>query len=136
MTHITLEIPLPPRECSQNYHGHWRRVHASVKEYRETCALLFRQAAPGWKARPVRVSAEFFCGPSVEPRYRPLDIGNAIGSLKAAIDGLVDGGMSPSDSHKDVVWGDVRLFRAKKEHQGRACVVLTMEALEEAAANQ
>jgi hypothetical protein len=97
---------------------------------------MFQAKYKGWRPMPVRISADFYCGPTLYPRYRPLDIGNAIGSLKAAVDGLVDAGMSATDSHRDVVWGDVRLLRAKKEHQGRACVVLTITALEEAEISQ
>jgi hypothetical protein len=76
----------------------------------------------------VRISAEFYCGPNLgrAKLYRPLDTANAIGSLKACVDGLVDAGLTPSDSHQWISWGDVRLLRRKAEHGGRCCVVVTI----------
>lgn len=59
--------------------------------------------------------------------YRPLDAGNAVGTLKAAIDGCVDGGLLAGDSHTELQWGACILHRNAKRHQQRSCVVLTFE---------
>lgn len=75
---------------------------------------------------PALVSAVFYQGATKDRRYRPLDVGNAITSLKHAIDGLVDAGLLPNDGHKWLNWGSVALFRGAKQHQGRAEVVLTL----------
>ncbi len=128
---VTLEIPLPPVECSQNWRGHWAPKAKATAEYRQDVAMLWRLNAPhDWRTAPVVLSMEFYMGPTIERRYRPLDVGNAIGAMKAAIDGLIDAGMAPSDSHRNVMFGPVVLYRAKKEHQCRACVRLTVTPVE------
>jgi hypothetical protein len=108
------------------------------RSYREAA----QEAAKGihlldeWQPiRPVKILAEFYCGPGTIGKllgivqkglYRPNDADNAIGSLKSFIDGLVDAGMVPDDSHKWISWENPRLYRTEKEHQGRCEVVLTI----------
>lgn len=131
---VTLVLPLPPRSLSPNRvgHEHWRNRSRASKEYREIAAWKARQAGIRDQANPVPVivNAAFFCGPTppIEgPRYRPLDAGNAIGSLKAAIDGFVDVGLVPDDSHLWLRFGGVEIFRTKNEHKGHACVMIEIE---------
>lgn len=57
---------------------------------------------------PVIVSAIYRSGTGA---YRPRDIQNAIGSLKAHIDGMVDAGIVPNDSFNWVSWGAVEIVR-------------------------
>ncbi len=68
--------------------------------------------------------------PTTRDRYRPLDIQNAIGALKAAFDGIVDAGLVVSDNHNHLLIGSTELLRSAKRHQGRACVELNIEILE------
>jgi hypothetical protein len=130
---ITITLPLPPRECSPNYHGHWRGRQKATRAYRLQAALTAHRALPrNWQPQKVRVSADFYCGrgPVPDGRVRPLDTANAIGCLKAAIDGaIIDGGFCPSDSHEWVEWGTVNLYRRKKDHGGQAFVLLRIEPL-------
>jgi hypothetical protein len=135
---MSIVLPLPPVDCKQNTHKHWRQKGAAIKLYRQE-AMLLTMAAKPWVpfAGPVVVSHEWFMHVPhkeqiglVPKRYRPLDIGNAIGALKAAIDGIVDAGLIPGDSHKVLKWGEGVLHRSANEHGGRSCVVLTFETIE------
>lgn len=132
---VQIEIPLPPEGCGPNTYRHWTKKSAAARTYREEAHLLARAAHSGPPFdEPVIVSCEWFMGKTAaqklgaDRRYRPLDTANAIASLKAAIDGIVDAGVLTGDSHKHLSWGRTILHRAAKEHGGRACVVLTFEA--------
>ncbi len=139
---LTIHLPLPPKGCSPNEHSHWRIRAKATKEYREAAFMagFGIHQTPEWEPiRPVRLLATFDMGPSTfggplgftrTHLYRPLDAANAIGSLKAAIDGLVDAGMTPSDSHEWVHWENPILNRKKKDHGGRCGVVLTITQVE------
>jgi len=130
---VSITISLPPKGCSPNTHRHWRKKGDAIRQYRQEAFACAAQQAGGIRfQRPVRVDHAWYMGKSqkeslkvIPPRYRPLDEGNAIAALKAAIDGVVDAGVLVSDSHDRVKWGECSLFRNKKEHQGRSCVVLT-----------
>lgn len=124
MSQSILQIPLPLKGCSQNFHGHWRTRAAHTKEAREAARLL----AHGIKSeQPIQISMVFHCGPSLDNRhYRPLDIANAIAAMKPMVDGFVDAGLVPSDSHRWVSWGTVVLNRTKQTHLGRAYVEVTI----------
>jgi len=141
---IEIEIPLPPQGVQQNQRRHWRETAAAIRGYRLMCRGAAANA--GKVPVPVKIHAEFFMGRSAQEKtwaqarrarglkpkpivYRPLDTMNAIAALKAAIDGIVDAGVLPGDSHKQVQWGDVNLYRTAKEHKGRSCVVLRLEPL-------
>jgi hypothetical protein len=128
---VEVFVPLPPQGCQQNNRRHWRVVARAVKEYR-----LAAQAACQGKATlkpPVRVHHTWFMGRTTaelvvvdHKRYRPMDEGNAIGALKAAIDGLVDGKVLAGDTAKELRWGDCVMHRTAKEHQGKSGVLLTL----------
>lgn len=127
----TLEFiaPLPPEDCSPNAHVHWRRKHKAAKPYREEAAILFRALGKGWTPGKVRLSFVFFCGPTIDKRYRPLDCENALSSVKPLIDGFVDGGMCPSDSYKWVSIGSIEIRRTVKDCQGKAHIHITIERI-------
>lgn len=130
---VTLEIPLPPKGCAQNDHSHWRvRAKANQIHKDEAFAVALEQyMRVGQLCPPVVVHHTWYMARDeregmrgVPRRYRPLDEGNAIGALKAAIDGIVLAGLLPSDAHNVLRWGDGRLFRTAKEHGGKSCVLL------------
>jgi hypothetical protein len=130
---VTIEIWLPPQSVAQNFHGK-RREHFSGKKAYRTHARdeVLAQAHRFQFKKPVVLRHEWYMGKErkeelglIPKRYRPLDVGNAIGALKAAIDGLCDAGLLVSDSHDRLKWGECELYRTAKEHGGRSCVVLT-----------
>lgn len=126
---LTFDIPLPPKACSGNSRAHWRKKAAHVKAYRDACYLLAFVAKRecGWTGdKPVRIETEWFMGPTVEPRYRPLDSTNGQIALKAAIDGIADARIVPKDTHKWVSLMPPVFHRHKKEHKGMAKIVVTI----------
>lgn len=133
---VSIEIPLPPAGCNIHAKGPWRAKAAATKIYRGEVATLARRYASHF-AGPVMLSHEWFMAPDIREkargsvrRYRPLDEGNAIGALKAAVDGLVDAGLIKGDTHVLLKWGACTLNRDRKRHGGRTCVVLTIEPFE------
>lgn len=137
---IQIEVPLPPAACHPHAKGHWRPKAEATKEYRQMAKIAAIQQTKGCKfLGRCRVSHEWFMGKcraeqSVSPlrsakRYRPRDIANAIASLKAAIDGIVDAGVIGDDNHKVLQWGDCTLHRDAKSHGGKSCVVLRFEEM-------
>jgi len=106
---------LPPRECSPNFHGHWRRKAEAAEDFREEghwatiCggdnpvnALHLRRLE---HAHAVTIDAEiaWCCG------RKRMDDDNAKASLKAAIDGIADVLWNGQDRH--VTIGTVRQCR-------------------------
>lgn len=131
---LEIEIPLPPKAIAQNARCHWRRKHEATKSHRTAakfCALAALQRGY-WEPCKIRIHSEWFMGKKFngDGLYRPLDIQNAIGSLKAAVDGLIDAGIAESDGHKHVQWGETILHRAAKEHKGKCAVVLRIEVID------
>ena len=130
---VTIEIPLPPKGCAQNDRGHWR-VRAKANKIHHDEAFNVAMAAflqHGALNPPVKVSHTWYMARDPREamrgatrRYRPLDEGNAIGALKAAIDGVVAAGLLVADSHKVLKWGDGVLHRNAWNHGGRSCVIL------------
>lgn len=132
---LVVTVPPPEPGCAQNTRKHWRVRHRADKLAR-TVAQLYAHSAvvsASWQtADRVRIHIDWYMARVTGFKakcYHPLDIQNALGALKSTIDGLVDGGVVVSDSHKHVQFGDVRLHRTKKEHQGRTAVVLTVERM-------
>ena len=111
---LTIELPLPPRECSSNRsHDHWRGRAAAAREYREVCRWLAYQAAQDakWQA-PLHatISLEFGVkGSRREGRYAPRDEANAIASFKAGQDGLCDAGVLLSDRAGHLAQGRIHI---------------------------
>lgn len=136
---VELTIPLPPKGCAQNTRMHWRVRHKADQISRDEAfgAALEAYMTHGAFSGPVRVHHTWYMARNaaegargVPRRYRPLDEGNAIGALKAAIDGVVASGLIRADDHKSLKWGDGVLLRSAKDHQGRSCVVLVFEEVE------
>jgi hypothetical protein len=93
VTAATIIIPmLPPRECSPNWHGPWRKRATAVKAFREAAGWATVAALGG---DPFLVAGSSgFVAMDVEIawccRRRALDDDNAWASMKAARDGLAD----------------------------------------------
>lgn len=128
---LTINLPLPPKACSPNFKGHWAEKGRATKQYREAARMLCYAAKPkDWDAERISIKPEFFLSRHDTRGYHPLDKQNAIASLKAAIDGLVDAGLLPNDSNNKIVWEDPILHRSLKEHKGKAAVLLHIEVLD------
>jgi hypothetical protein len=137
-----IEIPLPPKECSPNYRGHWRVQGRAKSGYRGVVSWEVSQILRELKntssyrfpVSKIRIDALFYLNqkqgdPFSESYYFPRDEDNAIASLKAAIDGLVDAGVIANDSRNYMEFGAVKLLRREQEHKGKRCVVLTVSIL-------
>lgn len=75
-------------------HGHWSATGKKVKEWREAFYVLGLQNRERFQAAHVIVEI------AMKP---PLaDTGNAYGTVKACIDGLVDAGILPGDGPKEI----------------------------------
>lgn len=133
ITRITISVPLPPAGCAQNTHCHWRSKAKDVKIAREEAfnAGMGALIDHGPIDNTVIVHHTWYMardGSEKPKRYRPLDEGNAIGALKATIDGLVEAGLlANGDSHTWVKWGNGLLFRTAKDHGGRSEVELVLD---------
>lgn len=92
-----LHLPLPPKEASPNWRGHWAPKAKATNRYRWNCKIV--ALAKGMKHRgptTVRYSFHF-------KDWRRRDPDNLVASMKAALDGIRDSGMIPDDSARDVV---------------------------------
>jgi hypothetical protein len=100
---LTVEIPMhPPRECSPNWYGPWRKKAKAVAELRETawkaaleakndfCYLTYEAV---FDAVPVAIHAVIHWGKG----RKTMDDTNAASALKAAIDGLQDADIFGND---------------------------------------
>lgn len=120
----TITVPPPSRVLSPNGYKHWRKVSGVKKDHRQLVAILAKeQAAPISGA--VEIQIDWYMGN--KSFYCPMDNQNAVSSLKAAIDGIVDAGIIEDDNRKIVkAIHPVNLYRTRKEHQGRSEVVFTI----------
>lgn len=124
---VTLVLGLPPSDCAPNLRsgrGHWSHRARAARSYRYEAAIAARDC--GRLTPPVRVTAMFRTAPHPtlgrsDGTYRPLDAGNAIAALKAAIDGIVDAGVIPNDRAETLHWGEVRISR-----ESGPCVVVKL----------
>jgi hypothetical protein len=135
---LQVELPLPPRELSPNASrpGNWWIKSKAAKEYRATCGMLL------WQAREKDGSIlfpngciltyEWYCGGNRkgDGLLRIRDEDNSLLAAKRIQDSLVDAKYVCDDSAKFVSIKEVKLYRKKEEHQGRCCIVLTIEAKE------
>lgn len=133
---FTVTISLPYKALAIHAAGHWRSKTAPTKAHRTEVKYLTMQAISkagiSIPVQKVRVSSEWFMGPTPaqKDRYRPTDVQNAIGALKAAFDGVADSGLIVSDNHEHLVIGETTLHRTAKGHKGRACIELVIEILD------
>lgn len=87
-----LDLPWTAPPLSLNHRRHWRANAAKVRAVRDATHLLAKQAHLGPCPR-VRVTLHYL------PRDRRVrDEENAVPTLKACCDGLVDAGVVPDDA--------------------------------------
>ena len=136
---IVLAIPLPPRALGGNSRVHFGERARATKEYQKDVLPAIVAARPKVPLRlPVTISYHFYChqfrvrGKRIKDgRYRPLDDDNAIRSMKAFVDALVIHQLVPTDKHRDVRIGEVKIT-PHSEAEGRMGVaVFITEAAEE-----
>jgi len=92
---VHLQLPFPPRVLSPNDRPNRWEKSAAVRDYRGMCKVLALQARDRKTIRleaPVRAWVTFVC------KGQLWDEDNAIASLKALWDGIVDSGLIPGDS--------------------------------------
>ena len=101
---IVVRMNLPPAEAHPNGRSHWRRRASAVATYRKSCGELAwatRHELAGTVACPIDVAAiglAYHFAPAARgTRLRGHDPDNLIAWAKAAIDGLVDGGILADD---------------------------------------
>ena len=77
---------------------------------------------------PVRIRASFYNGGKglKDGRYRPLDRANGIAALKAAIDGLREGGVILDDTNEMLWWGSVDILNTQAQHENRCGVMIEL----------
>lgn len=127
MTTLVVVLPLPPKALSPNMASsrHWRHRHKATAEYRLLSKYAFQRARPlGWNEKRVRIDMDYRHS-SKSHGYRPRDAQNAIASVKAAIDGFVDAGMTPSDSLNHVSWGSLDLATSPAYGNGMVTFTIT-----------
>jgi crossover junction endodeoxyribonuclease RusA len=98
---LTIELPLPPRELSPNWRGHWARKSKATKALRKEAAWLASLEQGGelgggfdrreWKSAVVLLKFYF-----KDKRRRDRD--NLLASCKAIFDGLADAGVVDNDA--------------------------------------
>jgi len=112
---IRIEIPaLPPREASPNWRGHWTARYRGMRDYKTLVAIRARQAMRANPTTQPLPAARIDTTLVVRDNRYIMDGDNAIASLKAGIDGLVEAGILQDD--KDIrvspVFYDVDKTRA------------------------
>jgi hypothetical protein len=130
---VTIKLPLPPAALSANPRGtpHWRTKQDAKVAYRELATAHTKNAmhAHGFSApfqHRVKVVITFgTLGRKFNRNtYAPKDEGNAVQSLKAAFDGVVNGGLLADDESRYLTIGEVII--SKEEPEG---VTLRFEEL-------
>jgi Holliday junction resolvase RusA-like endonuclease len=113
MTEITIVLPIPPRELSQNSsrQGSWRKRAKKAKGYRTDSYMITRDTMLEGVYKWKRASAQavFYW-----PTNRRRDYRNAEAMLKAAYDGMVDAGLIVDD-RSDVLTHQPTAFRVDKD---------------------
>lgn len=116
---MIIEIPLPPKELSPNGgHGHWAARARATKAHREVAwwkafSVLTTNRMARCTTKAI-ISVEYRCSKGADG-YVARDVQNAIIALKAAIDGLVQGGILVGDSKAFLEWGRVELVTTKSD---------------------
>ena len=107
---VELDLPMPPRELSPNYRGHYYAVARIRKEYRRDCRvfalMVMRRAKGEYPLAPPVVAEVTF----TFPNRRRRDQDNALASLKSFWDGCVDAGLLADDKLPD--------FRVEPQQEG------------------
>ncbi len=93
---LVLRLPWPPKELSPNVQVHWGTKKRATAQYRQDCFLAAREAfGPPFGPAPALVTAAVVF---VVPNRRRRDLDNAMASIKAGFDGLVDASLLVDDS--------------------------------------
>lgn len=112
---LTISLPLPVKVLQPNctigsFGGRMMKASATKRYRRLACEAVEAERIESGPWRKVKVAAEFFFKDS---RIRDQD--NAMGSLKAVYDGIVDSGLIPDDDYKQMERG-VPEFSIDKKH--------------------
>lgn len=99
---VNVKLDLPPREAHPNARSDWRRRAAAIAKYRKACgeiAFAVRlEAAADYPLPGAVVGLQYCFAPAARgKKLREHDPDNLIAWAKAAIDGLVDGGVFADD---------------------------------------
>ena len=113
---ITVTVPFDVGRCSPNRRLHWAVRAREVKAARLAARVAWRVAGEPRMTGPVDVSLFI-------RRGRVVDQDNALASCKALLDGLFNGGITPSDSCEWVRYVDVRQETGTKWRQAPEVVV-------------
>ena len=114
---ITLTIPAPAEWISANKRYHPMAKAKLTKAWRLATALAARNIGP--LQPPVHIVAHIW-----KPRNGRYDPNNLADTSKACVDGLVDAGVLPDDSFKEVIGPDHR-----HGGKGPATLILTIHPL-------
>lgn len=107
---VRLLLPLPPRELSPNWRGHWAKKWKASSQYRTTCRMLAYEAAKFSMPTKMRITATFRFA---DERQRDLD--NCVAAFKPALDGIVDAKLIFSDAEQWLAYGAPRIERVKSK---------------------
>lgn len=103
-------LGLPDAAAGQNSRCHWTKRAEATSTLRTEAMLRWKQACrekgipANWGLQPVVIDM-YYTYNRKSLGYKARDTANAIGAIKGAIDGLIDGGMAPDDSLVWVSWG-------------------------------
>lgn len=126
MREWTVTGPLPLRELSPNWSGHWAKKHSATKGYRAVWWAIYKQAQIPRLDR-IAVRIEFYTAMSpLRDAYRPFDISNALQSFQPGLNALQDAGVIATDSRKRLASIETVIYGTMKEHNGEAKVVVTI----------
>lgn len=135
MRSLTISLNLPDPVLSPNGRPHFAQLAKAKAKARADAKILATAAMQASKLKfpfgKCEVRQIWFMG-GVGTGYKPRDKQNAIGSMKAALDGCVDAGLLPDDNHRWLEFGPVTFYRTKKDHGGKAAVVLVFTELKNA----
>lgn len=91
-----LHLPLPPKEASPNWRGHWGTKLKATNQYRRDCKYYARLHAHKHRG-PTTIQ---YCFRFRIARRRDPD--NFVARMKAGLDGLRDAGIIADDSSQDI----------------------------------
>ena len=113
---VTLTIPAPADWINTNRRYHHMAKAKLTKAWRLATSLQARDTPP--MRTPVHITATIW-----KPRTGRYDPNNLADTTKACVDGLVDAGLIPDDSYKEVIGPDHR-------HGGKGPAKLTLTITE------
>lgn len=88
---------------SANDRHHWRKKAERTRYWRQLAAVCVHAAQVEQLTGRVHITVTF-----AWPDRRRRDVGNLAPTVKAIVDGLVDGGLLPDDDDKHVLGPDIR----------------------------